>query len=48
MYKSNYYNMNIKYFGFSKPSSALPVFGVTLDKSLEEHLKTELPKVLPL
>lgn len=37
---------NIKYLGFAKTSSALPVFGSALDKSLEEFLKGEIPKVL--
>jgi hypothetical protein len=39
---------NIKYLGFSKNSSALPVLGTTLDKSLEQSLKEEIPKVPPI
>lgn len=37
---------SVKYFAFCKSSGSLPVLGVTVDRSLEESLRTEVPKVL--
>lgn len=36
---------SIRFFGFSKEQSSLPVYALTLDKTLEELLKPEIAKV---
>lgn len=36
---------SIRFFGFAKEQSTLPVYSLTLDKDLEEQLKPEVPKV---
>ncbi len=40
------YMSNIKYLGFVKDSASVPVYGYTADRSIEEQLKTEVPKVI--
>lgn len=36
---------NVKYLAFCKSSASVPVIGITLDRSIEEALKIEIPKV---
>lgn len=37
---------NIKYFGFAKASSSVPVYAVCQEKEIEEEIKIEVGKVL--
>lgn len=36
---------SIRFIGFSKEHASVPVYGLTIDKSLEEGLRAEVPKV---
>ena len=35
----------VEFLGFAKEKASVPVYGLTIDKSLEEQLKAEIPKV---